>query len=127
MYWSRYTNGKILDFLISCFLHYSYQFYQEIIHDYNTYLEKVQCVNHSKHKNIFLLQVTSPDGGWITKSNLSLRVDPMDRNKDVFCYAINTALGETIVEKHTVAVLCKYNCPLSVVEEHFSIILLIRK
>ena len=55
-----------------------------------------------------ILQVTSPDGGWITKSNLSLTVNPMDRNKDVLCYAVNSALGETVVEKHTVAVLCKY-------------------
>ena len=38
----------------------------------------------------------------------------MDRNKDVFCYAINSALGETIVEKHTVAVLCKYLTVLSI-------------
>ena len=61
--------------------------------------------------NIFILiflQVTSPDGGWITKSNLSLTINPMDRNKDVLCYAVNSALGETVVEKHTVAVLCKY-------------------
>lgn len=53
-------------------------------------------------------QVKSPDGGWITKSNISIKINAMDRNKDVFCYAINSALGETIVEKHTVAVLCKY-------------------
>ena len=56
----------------------------------------------------YFLQVTSPDGGWITKSNLSLKINPMDRNKDVLCYAVNSALGETVVEKHTVAVLCKY-------------------
>ena len=56
----------------------------------------------------FLFQVASPEGGWVTKSNLTLKVDPMDRNKIVYCYAINSALGETIVEKHIVSVLCKY-------------------
>ena len=64
-------------------------------------------------QNSHNLQVTSPDGGWITKSNLSLKINPMDRNKDVLCYAVNAALGETVVEKHTIAVLCKYQNVLS--------------
>ena len=55
----------------------------------------------------FTQTTTSPDGGWITKSNLSLVVTSQDRNKVVHCYAINSALGETIVQKHVVSVLCK--------------------
>ena len=52
----------------------------------------------------------------------------MDRNKDVLCYAVNAALGETVVEKHSVAVLCKYqnvflsayqyNIPLRFIENY---------
>ena len=54
------------------------------------------------------LQSESPEGGWVTKSNLSVSVTSQDRNKVVHCYAINSALGETKVQKHVVSVLCKY-------------------
>ena len=56
----------------------------------------------------FVFQTESPEGGWVTKSNLSVRVTSQDRNKVVHCYAINSALGETKVQKHVVSVLCKY-------------------
>ena len=56
----------------------------------------------------FVFQTESPEGGWVTKSNLSVRVTSQDRNKVVHCYTINSALGETKVQKHVVSVLCKY-------------------
>ena len=50
----------------------------------------------------------SSDGGWATRSNISVTIKPNDRSKTISCYAKNSALGETKVETHIVTVLCKY-------------------
>lgn len=57
--------------------------------------------------NNLLLQATSENGGWITSSELSVRVHPNDRNKMISCYAVNQELGETIQKSHMVSILCK--------------------
>ena len=50
----------------------------------------------------------SSDGGWATRSNISVTIKPNDKSKTISCYAKNTVLGETKVETHIVTVLCKY-------------------
>jgi len=47
----------------------------------------------------------SSDGGWATRSNISVTIKPNDKSKTISCYAKNTALGETKVETHIVTVL----------------------
>lgn len=45
-------------------------------------------------------------GGWISRANVTVRVTPQDRNmKMLSCYAINQALGETIVETAVLNIL----------------------
>ena len=56
-------------------------------------------------------QATSPGGGWVTTSDLSVTVTEHDRQKTVSCYAINAELGETIVESKVVSVICKRRIP----------------
>lgn len=53
----------------------------------------------------FTHTATSPNGGWITKSDLTVTIGSNDRNKMVSCYAVNQELGETIVESHMISVL----------------------
>ena len=55
----------------------------------------------------FTHKASSPNGGWVSTSDLTVRVGPADRNKMISCYAINVELGETTVETHMVSVLCK--------------------
>ena len=62
---------------------------------------------HISLKKTLLFQATSPNGGWTTKSSLTVVVDANDRNKMISCYAVNQELGETIVETHMISVLCK--------------------
>ena len=50
----------------------------------------------------------SSEGGWVSRSNISLTIKPDDKSKTISCYARNAALGETKVETHIVTVLCKY-------------------
>ena len=50
----------------------------------------------------------SREGGWATRSNITLTISPEDKSKTISCYAKNAALGETKVETHIVTVLCKY-------------------
>lgn len=47
-----------------------------------------------------------PSGGWITSANVTVNVTAQDRNmKMLSCYAINQALGETIVETAVLNIL----------------------
>ncbi|RWS14166.1 nephrin-like protein, partial [Dinothrombium tinctorium] len=47
-----------------------------------------------------------PGGGWITTANVTVSVTNQDRNMKMFsCYAVNQALGETIVETSVLSVL----------------------
>ena len=50
----------------------------------------------------------SSEGGWATRSNITVTISPDDKSKTISCYAKNSALGETKVETHIVTVLCKY-------------------
>ena len=52
---------------------------------------------------------TSPEGGWVTLSNISVIIGHLDKSKSISCYANNYALSETKVETHIVTVLCKYD------------------
>ena len=54
------------------------------------------------------LTESSAEGGWATRSNITVTIRPNDKSKTISCYARNTALGETKVETHIVTVLCKY-------------------
>ncbi|CAG2102853.1 unnamed protein product [Medioppia subpectinata] len=50
--------------------------------------------------------VADPAGGWISSANVTVVVTPQDRNmKMLSCYAINQALGETIVETSVLSIL----------------------
>jgi hypothetical protein len=50
--------------------------------------------------------VADPLGGWVSSANVTVVVTPQDRNmKMLSCYAINQALGETIVETSVLSIL----------------------
>ena len=50
--------------------------------------------------------VADPAGGFISSANVTVRVTAQDRNmKMLSCYAINQALGETIVESAVLSIL----------------------
>ena len=51
--------------------------------------------------------VTSPSGGWVTRSNVSVLVSPNDRNKIVSCNAINAELNDIKTQSHVLTVICK--------------------
>ena len=55
----------------------------------------------------------SEAGGWRTVTNLSIKVDPTDRNINIQCHAVNQEVADTRVESHAVAVLCKYSASLT--------------
>jgi hypothetical protein len=50
--------------------------------------------------------VVSPEGGWITTSNITAVVAPNKRSLVVICHGINMQLTENIVSTHTINVLC---------------------
>ena len=52
--------------------------------------------------------VTSPSGGWVTRSNISVMVNPNDRNKIISCNAINSELNDIKTQSHVLTVICKY-------------------
>ena len=41
-------------------------------------------------------------------TNITVRVDPTDRNINIQCHAVNQEVADTRVESHTISVLCKY-------------------
>lgn len=48
------------------------------------------------------------DGGWVTSSELSVAITKQDRQMKVFiCYAVNIALGETVVQTAAIDIICK--------------------
>ena len=53
---------------------------------------------------------TSPDGGWVSSSNLTTTVQSLERNLTVSCYAVVHDLGQTMVDTHIISVICK--CPI---------------
>lgn len=50
--------------------------------------------------------VVSPEGGWITTSNITAVIAPNKRSLVVICHGINMQLTENIVSTHTINVLC---------------------
>ena len=50
----------------------------------------------------------SPLGGWITKSNISVKVRSSDRNKIITCNVINSELNAIKTESAILTVICKY-------------------
>lgn len=59
-------------------------------------------------KNVTSRTMVSPEGGWITTSNITAIVEPNRRSLVINCHGINNQLSENIVSTHTVNVLCKY-------------------
>jgi uracil DNA glycosylase len=50
--------------------------------------------------------VVSPEGGWITTSNITVAIAPNKRSLVVICHGINMQLTENIVSTHTINILC---------------------
>lgn len=53
--------------------------------------------------------MVSPDGGWITTSNITALVEPNRRSVVVICHGINSQLTDNIVSTHTINVLCEFS------------------
>ncbi|XP_067138324.1 nephrin-like isoform X3 [Centruroides vittatus] len=50
--------------------------------------------------------IADPGGGWVTSSNITVTITGQERNMKMFsCYAVNHALGETVVETAVLSVL----------------------
>ncbi|KAI4470791.1 nephrin [Holotrichia oblita] len=49
--------------------------------------------------------VVSPEGGWITTSNITATVEPNNRSLVVICHGLNMQLTENVVSTHTINVL----------------------
>lgn len=54
----------------------------------------------------------SPDGGWITTSNITALVEPNKKSLVVICHGLNMQLTENVVSTHTVNVLYPPSPPL---------------
>lgn len=50
----------------------------------------------------------SPDGGFITKSNVTVTLTDQENNVIYTCQATNEALGQTVAGAVTLSVLCTY-------------------
>lgn len=61
-------------------------------------------------KNVSSRTMVSPEGGWITTSNITSIVEANKRPLVVICHGINMQLSENIVSTHTVNILCMYKC-----------------
>lgn len=56
----------------------------------------------------------TPDaaGGFVTTADITVSITNQDRSMKMFsCYAVNQALGETVVETSVLSVLCEYRVP----------------
>lgn len=61
--------------------------------------------------------VVSPEGGWITTSNITAVVEPNRRSLVVICHGLNMQLTENVVSTHTINVLCKFYCKIAVFDD----------
>lgn len=53
-----------------------------------------------------------PKGGWVTTSNITVNITGQERNMKMFsCYAVNQALGDTVVETSAVSILYAPEAP----------------
>ncbi|KAL3284555.1 hypothetical protein HHI36_018712 [Cryptolaemus montrouzieri] len=57
-------------------------------------------VRNATSRNVF-----SPEGGWITSSNITAVVEPNRRSLVVICHGLNMQLTENVVSTHTINVL----------------------
>ncbi|CAH1372536.1 unnamed protein product [Tenebrio molitor] len=55
--------------------------------------------------------VVSPEGGWITTSNITAVVEPNRRSLVVICHGLNMQLTENVVSTHTINVLYPPSAP----------------
>ncbi|KAL5285587.1 NPHS1.2 family protein [Megaselia abdita] len=63
-------------------------------------------------KNTTSRTVVSPEGGWITVSNITAVIEPNKRSLVVVCHGLNMQLTENVVSTHTVNVLYAPSPPL---------------
>ncbi|XP_073844761.1 nephrin adhesion molecule sticks and stones isoform X4 [Musca autumnalis] len=56
--------------------------------------------------------VVSPEGGWITVSNITAVIEPNKRSLVVICHGLNMQLTENVVSTHTVNVLYPPSPPI---------------
>ncbi|VEN63224.1 unnamed protein product [Callosobruchus maculatus] len=56
--------------------------------------------------------VVSPEGGWITTSNITTVVEPNRRSLVVICHGLNMQLTENVVSTHTINVLYPPSPPI---------------
>ncbi|CAH2062031.1 unnamed protein product, partial [Iphiclides podalirius] len=64
------------------------------------------------HKEASNRTVISPEGGWITTSNITVVVEPNKRSIVVVCHGINAQLTENVVSTHTINVLYPPSAPM---------------
>ena len=51
----------------------------------------------------------SPLGGWVTHSNLTVKVLPNDRTKLISCNVVNSELNDVKTESAILTVICEFN------------------
>ncbi|XP_065093879.1 nephrin isoform X2 [Ochlerotatus camptorhynchus] len=56
--------------------------------------------------------IESPEGGWITMSNITAPVDASKRSLVVICHGLNMQLTENVVSTHTVNILLPPSSPI---------------
>ncbi|KAI5639581.1 immunoglobulin domain-containing protein [Phthorimaea operculella] len=64
------------------------------------------------HKMADNRTVISPEGGWVTTSNITVVVEPNRRSIVVVCHGINGQLAENVVATHTINVLYPPSAPM---------------
>ncbi|CAG9790140.1 unnamed protein product, partial [Diatraea saccharalis] len=64
------------------------------------------------HKEASNRTVISPEGGWITTSNITVVVEPNRRSVVIVCHGINAQLTENVVASHTINVLYPPSAPM---------------
>ncbi|XP_047999981.1 nephrin isoform X1 [Leguminivora glycinivorella] len=64
------------------------------------------------HKEASNRTVISPEGGWITTSNITVTVEKDRRSIVVVCHGINAQLTENVVATHTINVLYAPSAPM---------------
>ncbi|XP_073965682.1 nephrin adhesion molecule sticks and stones isoform X2 [Choristoneura fumiferana] len=64
------------------------------------------------HREISNRTVISPEGGWVTTSNITVTVEPNRRSIVVVCHGINAQLTENVVATHTINVLYPPSAPM---------------
>ncbi|CAH0718626.1 unnamed protein product, partial [Brenthis ino] len=64
------------------------------------------------HREASNRTVISPEGGWITTSNITVVVEPNRRSIVVVCHGINGQLTENVVSTHTINVLYPPSAPM---------------